>query len=185
VIASLVTSGCALLYALYRVYYGLGGTAGMIGQPASPAEFRAINLIGAALLLAVAVLPVAFLPGWKRPGARRVLLAVCWVLAVGFVMHALIQDIQRVASLAGALRIYYPPAQWVTVNRHLADVQDLAFNETFFLVEGLGWGAIAWMALGPSPARRRWTGTALAATAVLTVIGLLTAFGVLGRVIIF
>jgi hypothetical protein len=37
----------------------------------------------------------------------------------------------------------------------------------------------------PSPARRRWTGTALAATGVLTVIGLVTAFGVLGRVIIF
>ena len=185
VIASLVTSGCALLYALYRVYYGLGGTVGMIGLPVHPAEFRAINLIGAALLLAVAVLPVALLPAWTRPGPRRVLLAVCWVLAVGFVMHALVQDIQRVASLAGALRIHYPPGQWVTVNRQLADVQDLAFNETFFLAEGLGWGAIAWTVLGPSPARRRWTGTALAATAVLTGVGLLTAFGVLGRVIIF
>jgi hypothetical protein len=182
---SLIASGWALLYALYRAYYGFGGTVGMIGRPASPAEFRAINFVGAAILLAVAVLPVAMLPGWRRPGLRRLLLAVCWVLAVGFVMHALVQDIQRVLSLAGALHIHYPPAQWVSVNRRRADVQDLTLNETWFLAEGILWGVIGWIALGRLPARRWWVGTALAAIGVLTLVGMLAAYGVIGRMIVF
>jgi hypothetical protein len=185
VAVSLTAGGWALLYALYRAYYGFGGTVGMIGTPTSPAEFRTINFIGAAILLAVAVLPVAMLPGWRRPRLRRVLLAVCWVLAVGLVMHALVQDIQRVLSLAGALRIHYPPGQWVTVNHHQADVQDLAFNETWFLVEGILWGILGWIALGRSPARRWWAGTALAAIGMLTLVGMLAAYGVIGRMVVY
>ncbi len=38
---------------------------------------------------------------WRRPRLRRVLLVLCWVLAVGCVTHALIEDAQRVLSLAG------------------------------------------------------------------------------------
>lgn len=185
VAVSLTAGGSALLYALYRAYYGFGGTVGMIGTPTSPAEFRTINFIGAAILLAVAVLPVAMLPGWRRPRLRRVLLAVCWVLAVGLVMHALVQDIQRVLSLAGALRLYYPPSVWVSVNRHLADVQDLAFNETWFLAEGVLWGVIGWIGLRGSPARRWWAGTALAAVGVMTLVGMLTVYGVIGRTVVF
>lgn len=79
VAVSLVTSGWGLLYALYRGYYGLGGTAGMVGEPASQAQWRAINLAAAAVLLAAVVLPVAALPVWRRP----VLVGVCWVAAVG------------------------------------------------------------------------------------------------------
>lgn len=185
VAVSLTAGGWALLYALYRAYYGFGGTVGMIGTPTSPAEFRTINFIGAAILLAVAVLPVAMLPGWRRPRLRRVLLAVCWVLAVGLVMHALVQDIQRVLSLAGVLRLYYPPSVWVSVNRHLADVQDLAFNETWFLAEGVLWGVIGWIGLRGSPARRWWAGTALAAVGVMTLVGMLTVYGVIGRTVVF
>jgi hypothetical protein len=40
------------------------------------------------------------------------------------------------------------------------------------------------MNLARSPARRWWIGTAIAATVVLTCIGLLSAFGVLGKIII-
>ena len=185
VAASLVTGGYGLLYAVYRAYYGFGGTVGMIGRPASQAEWRVINLTAAAMLLVAALLPVAALPLWRRPRLRRVLLVVCWVLAVGFVMHALIQDTQRVLSLAGALRIRYPASFWATVNRHTADIQDLAFNETWFLIEGLLWGMLALIVLGASSARRWWTGTALAAIAVLTAIGLLSAFDVIGNIIIF
>jgi hypothetical protein len=184
VAVSLITSGCGLLYALYRGYYGLGGTAAMIGRPASPAEFRLINLVAAALLLVVAMLPVAALPLWRRPRLRRGLLALCWVLAVGFVMHALIDDTQRVLDLTGAAQMHYS-AFWATVNRHTADVQDLVFNETWFLAQGLLWGILAWIVLGPSPARRWWAATALAAIAVLTSIGLLSAFNLIGKAIIF
>jgi hypothetical protein len=181
--ASLVTSGWVLLYALYRGYYAVGGTAGMIGTFRSASEWRALNLAGAVVLLAVAVLPLAMLPLWRWPALRRALLGLCWVLAVGFLMHALVQDVQRVLSLTGHLHISYPP-QWKTLDRHTADIQDLVFNETWFLVTGLLWGVVGWIALGPSRARRWWAWTALAATAALTLTGLFTAFGVLGRTVI-
>jgi hypothetical protein len=185
VAVSLVTGGWGLLYALYRGYYGLGGTVGMIGRAASQAEWRALNLAGAAMLLVVALLPVAALPLWRRPRWRRVLLGVCWALAVGFVMHALIMDTQRVLSLTGALHIRYPASFWATVDRHTGDIQDLVFNETWFLAEGLLWGSLALIGLGPSAARRWWVGTALAAVALLTSIGILSAFGLIGRSVIF
>jgi hypothetical protein len=86
-----------------------------------------------------------------------------------------------VLSLAGALRIHYPGH--VTVDRHAADVQDLVFNETWFLAVGFLWGVLAWISLGRSRARRWWAGTAIAAIAVLTAVGMLSAFGVIGRFI--
>jgi hypothetical protein len=183
VAVSLVTSVWILLYALYRGYYAVGGTVGMIGTFRSASEWRDLNLAGAVILLAVAVLPVTMLPLWRRPGVRRILLGVCWVLAVGFIMHALVQDVQRILSLTGHLQLSYPPL-WKTLNRHAADIQDLAFNETWFLITGLLWGVVGWIALGPSRARRWWTWTALAAIAVLTLIGLFTAVGVIGRSVI-
>jgi hypothetical protein len=178
---SLAITCIGVLYALYRGYYWFGGTVGMVGRPASQAQWRAINLAGAVIVLVLALLPVVMLPLWERPRLRPVLLAVCWVLAVGYIMHGIVQDAQRVLSLAGALRIHYPG--YVAVNRHAADVQDLAFNETWFLAVGLLWAVLAWISLGRSLARRWWTGTALAAVAVLTAVGMLSAVGVIDRFI--
>jgi hypothetical protein len=107
---------------------------------------------------------------------------LCWLLAVGLVAHALIDDIQRVLSLAGVLQIDYPI--FTTANRRAADIQDLLFNETWFLAEGLLWGALAWISLGRSSVRRWWTGTALAAIAALTLIGMLSVFGIIGKFIV-
>lgn len=179
VAVSLVITCIGVLYALYRGYYAFGGTVGMVGRPASQAEWRAINLAGAAIVLALALLPVVMFPLWERARLRPVLLAVCWLLAVGYIMHGVVQDAQRVLSLVGALRIHYPG--YVAVNRHAADVQDLAFNETWFLAVGFLWAVLAWISLGRSPARRWWSGTALAAITVLTAVGMLSAFGVIGR----
>ena len=179
VAVSLAITCIGVLYALYRGYYWLGGTVGMVGRPASQAEWRAINLAGAVIVLVLALLPTVMLPLWQRPRLRPVLLAVCWVLAVGYIMHGIVQDAQRVLSLADELRIHY--AGYATVNRHAADVQDLAFNETWFLATGFLWAALAWISLGRSRARRWWAGTALAAVAVLTAVGMLSAFGVIGR----
>jgi hypothetical protein len=181
---SLAAAGCALLYAVYRGYYGLGGTAGMIGTPVSAREWRAINLAAAVALAGVAFAPVGLLPLWRHPRLRRLLLVLSWTLAVGGVMHALIMDTERVCSLAGVLRVHYPASQWATIDRHTADVQDLAFNETWFLAEGMLWGALAWVELGPTPARRWWMATAIAATTALTAAGLLSAFGVIGGVVV-
>lgn len=178
---SLALAGCGLVYALYRGYYGLGGTVGMIGTPASERSWRAINLGAAVVLLAVALLPLAALPLWRRPGWRRALVGVAWVLAVGGVMHASIMDTQRVLSLAGVHHIHYPASRWVTHDSHRADLQDLVFNETWFFTEGVLWAVLAWVVLGRTRDGRRWTVSALAAVAVATCVGLLSAFGVIGR----
>jgi hypothetical protein len=136
-----------------------------------------------AILAIAALLPIAMLPLWRRQRARPVLLAICWLVAVGCTMHALIDSIERVLSLAGLLRIEYP-TMWASIDRRAADLQDLFFNEPWFLLEGLGFGAIGWIALGPG-SRRRWSvGSSSAATSVLTVIGMLSATGVIGKVII-
>jgi hypothetical protein len=178
---SLALAAVGLAYALYRAYYGFGGTIAMIGTPASESRWRAINLGAAGVLLLVALLPLAALPRWERPRWRRVLLAVAWLLAVGGVMHALIMDVQRVASLAGVHHIRYPASEWASLDPHAADIQDIVFNETWFLVEGLLWGVLAAVVLGRSGGRRRYLASAVAAVAVLTCIGLLSAFGVIGR----
>ena len=39
----LIAGGWALLYAAYRGYYALGGTAGMFGTPVSFSQWRFIN----------------------------------------------------------------------------------------------------------------------------------------------
>ncbi len=173
-----------LVYALYRAYYGFGGTIGMIGTPASESAWRAENLGAAAVLLVVSLLPLVELPFWRHPRLRRAFLVVAWLLAVGGVMHACIMDTQRVLSLAGAHQIHYPASAWQSRDDHAADLQDLFFNETWFLVEGILWGVLAWTVLGRSRSGRRWLTSALTAVAALTCIGLLSAFGVVGRAIV-
>jgi hypothetical protein len=49
---------------------------------------------------------------------------------------------------------------------------------------GTGFAAIAWLVLGPGRARRRWVGSALVATGVLTLVGLLSATGVIGEAVV-
>lgn len=174
-----------LAYAAYRGYYAAGGTYGLTGtiRPGGEDEFRLINLVGAVIIAAIALFPVAVLGLWSRPGARRVLLAVCWLLAVGLTMHALVDMVERVLSLAGVVDIDYP-SLWASVDRRADDLHDLLGNEPWFLSEGLLLGALAWVQLGPGAGRRRWVVTAAAATAALLVLGIVTVTGGAGRVIV-
>ena len=174
-----------LCYAAYRGYYAAGGTAFLPGtiRPGSEGQFQLINLAAVVVLAVAAVLPVAMLPLWALRGSRLVLLALCWVVAVGCCMHALIDMAQRVLSLAGLVHIHYPPL-WATVNDRAADLQDLFGNEPWFLLEGLAFGALGWIALGPGRPRWRWAVSALAATGALTLVGLLSVTGVIGKVIV-
>ncbi|MEU8355531.1 hypothetical protein AB0C27_05890 [Nonomuraea sp. NPDC048882] len=171
-----------LLYSAYRAYYALGGTAGMFGTPVSQAQWLAINAVGAGILLVAAVLPVAALPLWRRRSGRRAMLALCWVAAVGCVMHALVDSVQRALSLAGLLHIELP--FWRSLDRRTADLQDLLFNEPWFLIEGLLWAALALTSLNAGTQRRRWLAGAGIAVAVLTAVGLLSATGVIGTFIV-
>jgi hypothetical protein len=130
----------------------------------------------------VAVAPLALLPAWPRPALRPALLALCWVVTVGAVMHALIGMTQRVLSLTGRLVVDYP--FWASIDRRQTDLQALLFNEPWFLIEGLLWGAIAWFGgLRRAPRARWWLASALGAILALTLIGLLSATGVIGKII--
>jgi hypothetical protein len=164
--------GAALLYAAYRLYYALGGTVGMFGTPVSMNQWRLINGVGAVIIFILAVLPVATLPLWQRRQARLVLLALCWVIAVGCVMHALVDATARILSLAGVLHMDFP--FFASINRRESDLQDLLLNEPWFLVEGLLWGGLGWFGLASARSRRLWVASGLLATVILTVIGVLS-----------
>jgi hypothetical protein len=169
--ASRLAAVWAFGYGLYRWYYALGGTFGMLGTPVSPDQFRQINAIAGVLLFSAAILPLVLLPAWRRARARPILLGVCWIVAVLCVSHALIGITQRIASLTSALTIPYP--FWQTIDRRQADLQDLFFNEPWFLTEGLLWATIAWAgALRNSARRQRWVASAVGATAVVTSLAL-------------
>ncbi len=181
--ASRFAAAWAFGYALYRSYYALGGTFGMFGTPVSLEQFRRINAIAAVMLFVTALLPLALVNAWDNRRARPFLLGLSWVIAVGCVSHASIGMVQRIASLTGVLTIRYP--FWRVIDTRQADLQALFFNEPWFLIQGLAWAAIAWGgALRVAPRRWWWIGSALAATAVLTVVGLLSAFGVIGKWIV-
>jgi hypothetical protein len=172
----------AAAYTIYRAYYAFGGTAGLPGQPAAGGTFRLINTVSVVVLLIAAIVPLAMLPLWRVPALRRWLLALCWVVAVGCCMHALIDMIERVMSLTGHLQISYPADVWASVDRRQADLQDLYGNEPWFLIQGLLFAALAW----PNLIRRRWwIGTAAIAVAALTVFGVLSATGAIGKAIVF
>jgi hypothetical protein len=174
--------GWALLYAVYRGYYALGGTVGMFGTPVSMSQWRLINAEGAAIILIAAVLPVAAIPLWQRRQARLVLLALCWVIAVGCVMHALVMGTARILSLVGVLHMDFP--FFASIDRRESDWQDLLLNEPWFLVEGLLWGVLGWFGLASVRSRRLWVASGVVATIALTVIGVLSTVGIIGRFIV-
>jgi hypothetical protein len=181
---SILAGGWALGYAIYRAYYGFGGTFGMFGVPASDAQWRSINLVAAGLLLGAAALPIIALRWWARPWPRRILLAVAWLIAVACVGHALINGILRILSLAGIHDLDYPIGFWLSIDRRAADLQDLLFNEPWFFIEGLLWAVIAWRVLGRTRARRWWGVSTAGGVVAATLFGLLSAFGLIGRLVI-
>lgn len=178
----LAAGACAAFYGIYRAYYALGGTTGMVGTPVSMDAWYAINAVAAAMLLAAAIVPVATRTVWSRSHWRPILLGIAWIVAVGCIMHALIGIITRVLSLAGILTIDYP--FFSTIDRTAADLQALFFNEPWFLLEGLLWGALGLLALRDDQARRRWVVSAGGTIAVLTVIGVSSSLGVIGRFVV-
>ncbi len=181
--ASWVAAAWAFAYALYRAYYAAGGTFGMFGVPVSQSQWRLINGVGALILLLVAVAaPVATWTAGRRPSLRAGVFAMCWIMTVAFVMHALIDMLQRVLSLSGLLVMDLP--FWASIDQRASDLHDLLFNEPWFLIEGLLWVVVAW-SIGVQHTRWRgwWIATAVIAILACTVTGLLSATGVIGRAI--
>lgn len=172
----------ALWYAIYRCYYAFGGTWFLPGTVVKPGLFRLVNGAGTLILLLGSATPLVMRPLWPSPRLRRVLLSVCWIIAVGCVMHGIIDITQRILSLAGALDVPYGSSIWKPDPR-AADWQDIAFNEPWFLLEGGLFAALAWLNLTHA-GRRTWLVTAAIATAVLTAFGLLSTFGIIGTAIV-
>ena len=184
VVAARTAAFWSFAYGCYRLYYAAGGLVGLAGTPVSMAQFRLINAVAAIALFVTAAVPLVCLGRWRRHRAIGLLLILSWLIAVGCIMHALVDIVQRIASLAGVLVIDYP--LWIAPNRRALDLQDLLFNEPWFLVEGLLWAVMAWAgALHTSPRRWWWIGSAVAAIVVLTAAGIMSAFGVIGRAIVF
>ena len=72
-------------YAAYRAYYAVGGELGMIGEPVSRAQFRAINAAGATIIFVAGIVPLAAL--WLNT-VRRGLPVLRWTAAVSCCMQA-------------------------------------------------------------------------------------------------
>jgi hypothetical protein len=178
----LIACGWALIYATYRGYYALGGTIGMFGTPVSTDLWRFINGVGAVVLVGAATIAALVPRSRNRPRVRALLVGFSWVAFVGCVMHAVVDEVTRGLSLAGLHSMDL--AFWATIDQRAADLQDLLWNEPWFLVEGLLWLAIAWRLLRSPTGRRRFLVSGLAAIVFFTAAGLLSALGVTGRLII-
>ena len=163
-------------YACYRAYYAAGGDFGMIGQPVSTTQIRAINAVGAAVILVAAILPPIAV---RVHVLRRAMPVLRWIGAVGCCMHALVDWTLRVLSLTGVHPTQLPASVWRSFDRHAADLQDLLVNEPWFFVEGLLWGTLA-ITLVPASRRRLWIVSAIVSCLLLTVVGILSGIGVIG-----
>ena len=163
-------------YAGYRAYYAAGGEFGLFGEPVSSAQFRAINAVGAAIILVAGVLPLIAI---RVHAVRRALPVICWIAAVGSCMHALVDGTLRVLSLTGVHPTVLPASVWRSFDRRAADLQDLLLNEPWFFIEGLLWAALGVALVHPSR-RRAWIVSAVIACLVLSVVGVLSGLGVIG-----
>jgi uncharacterized membrane protein YqaE (UPF0057 family) len=166
----------AAWYAAYRFYYAFGGQVGMVGRPASPAQFQRINFVGGAIILLAAMLPPLAVQLRRYQLVRSLVPVVAWIIAVGCCAHALIDVTGDVLSLTGVHPIHYPTGFWLSINRRDAALQDLFFNEPWFFIEGCLWGLFALLAMPPS-SRRRWRRSAVVGCALATVIGVLSGLG--------
>lgn len=165
-----------LPYACYRAYYAAGGEFGMIGQPVSTAQIRAINAVGATIIGAAAILPLLAM---RVRVLRRALPVLGWIAAVGCCMHALVDWTLRVLSLTGVHPTQLPASVWRSFDRRAADLQDLLVNEPWFFVVGLLWGILA-VGLISRSRRRPWIVSAVISCLLLTVVGILSGLGAIG-----
>jgi hypothetical protein len=82
----------------------------------------------------------------------------------------------RVLSVTGVHPSHVPPGLWFSIDRRVADLQDLLFNEPWFVIEGCLWALFALTALRPS-SRQRWRRSAVVACLLAVAVGLLSGLG--------
>ncbi len=167
----------AAWYAAYRLYYGLGGQAGMIGQPRNPTQFQHVNLIGGAVILAAALVPSSAVALWRHKRVRLATAAGGWIAFVGCCTHAITDEILRFLSLTGLHPTELSSQFWLSVNRQKADLQDVVLNEPWFFIEGSLWALLALAAL-PQSSRTWWLASAAVAGLMASSFGVLSGLGV-------
>lgn len=163
-------------YACYRAYYAAGGEIGMIGQPMSDAQFRAVNAAGAGIVLLGALLPLVLV---RAASLRPAVPILAWIVGVGCCMHAFVDGILRLLSLTGVHLTQLPAELWQSFDRRTSDLQDLLLNEPWFLVEGLLWVVLGVASIHSSHLRP-WLASAAGAWCLLTVVGVLSGLDVIG-----
>jgi hypothetical protein len=98
-------------------------------------------------------------------------------------MHATVDMSERALRLSGRSAMQYP--FWASIDTHQADWRTCCSTNRGSCLLGLLSGAIAWTSgLGRSPTRRWWAAAWLAAILALTVAGLASATGVIGKFIV-
>jgi hypothetical protein len=163
-------------YASYRAYYAAGGQIGLPGEPFSSAQYRAINAVGAAIILVAGAVPLIAL---NVHAVRRALPVLCWIAAVGCCMHALVDITLRVFSLTGVHPTQLPASVWRWFDRRAADLQDVLLNEPWFFIEGVLWAALG-VAIVHQSRRRAWMVSAVIVCLLLTAVGVLSGLGIIG-----
>ncbi len=149
----------------------------MIGVPVSEAQFRAINAVGSILIVLFSVVLPLVVVHVRR--FNRAVPVFGWIGAVGCCMHALVDVTLRVLSLTGQHPTELPAEAWRSFDRRTADLQDLLFNEPWFLLVGLLWAALA-LTFVQRPRRRTWAISVVVACLLLSVVGVLSGVGVIG-----
>jgi hypothetical protein len=171
-------AGWSLAYASYRAYYAAGGRFAVTGHPVSQAQFQQVNAVGAGIIVICSVAgPLVMVRvGLLR---RRLLPVAGWAGAVGCCMHALVDTTLRIFSLTGVHPTQLPASFWRSYDRHGSDLQDLLFNEPWFLVNGLLWGALT-LTVVPAARARWWLTSAVLVVAPLSTYGVLRGLDVIG-----
>lgn len=167
-----------------HVYWALGGTFWLPPAALIPANQQATQVAnwGVSVLLAIGAAIVLAL---ARPVGRRVhpalLLAPIWIGSVVCVSHAAFGIVTKSLYLAGVHgAVDFPALPGTSVAaaaaaNHTAAVLDLAVFEPWFLLEGILLLLAGRQFLQTPKARRRWTMSVIAGTALIGAYGILLA----------
>jgi hypothetical protein len=176
--------GVTVAFIPIHVYWAMGGTFWLPAAALLPANKAAVQVanwgvsitlaIGAAIVLALA-----------RPIGRRVhpalMLAPIWIGSVVCVSHAVFGVITKSLYLGGVHgAVNFPDlpgasAATAAAANHASAVRDLAVFEPWFLIEGILLLLAGRQVLRTREARRRWTMSIIAGTALIDVFGVLLA----------
>lgn len=122
--------------------------------------------------------------------AERSLRRISWITALWSLGYGLYRAYYALGATVGMTGTPVSKVQWIRINAVAAIMLFGTAVRAVAMMRLWKWSrvqpfllAVCWCILRASPRQRWWMGSAVAATLVSTTIGLLSAFGVIGRVI--